>query len=102
MSDFTSLNTVFQKVAAQKGLQPQLQKARACFTMDEILQEMLTRKGKKVYAKATDLKKDTMTITVQSSAQAQEVQLRSMELLSQLKSKGFEIKTLRIKLADSQ
>ncbi len=98
MSDFSPLQPLFAKKAAQQNVSATLQKAHVCFLMNRLLAEKITKKSKTAFAKATDLKNRTIIITVSSSGMAQEVMLHRTELLAELHTRGYTIQTIRTQL----
>lgn len=98
MSDFSSFQSLFAKKAAQQNVSETLQRAHVCFLLDEMLHKIIPKRSKNSFAKATDLKNRTVTVTVSSSTMAQEVMLHKLELLEGLRQKGYQLESLRTRL----
>lgn len=93
---FSPLSDVFLTIAKKHNLKNKMDASYACHIVNKLIHTIFTTKGKKNNATATDLKNGIISITVQSSIQAQEITLHKLEILSSLQEKGYDIKSMRI------
>jgi hypothetical protein len=95
VGSFTPLSDIVRKIAQKNKVTSQLKAAHICFLCNTFLQEIFKKQGKRNMARATALKKNCVYITVPSSAMAQEIILRKIDILSFLHQKGYDVTDIK-------
>ena len=86
----------FQALAQKKGVARDLQKAQEQYTIRKVIQQVSAILPLQVEGSE---KTNILTITVKTSSQSQTLHLLQLEILSTLQQKGFNFKTIRIKIS---
>jgi len=91
---FTPLSEILPTIASHRLMSAQLSEAKVCHTATTILRTMLgDTKGDG--ARAVSFTKNCLTLQTVSSAQAQEIMLRKMEIMALLREKGMDVTSLK-------
>lgn len=96
---FTPIGDIIATIAKKHKVKSQLEDSHICFILNQYLSQLCKTKGKNCYARATELKKGTIIITVNTSSMAQEVTLRQLAMKELLHERGYDqMKQIKVKL----